>query len=734
MQIRKGKRYPLVALLCVAAIPLLWFFLLPGLSVGRDLLEEGSVVTAERGQGSYGPVTEGPGMNLKAGRHTLEYAFETDGTNTVRLVSDNGVDIVPPSFTVSPGNSSGKLVFLVFNETDNFRIEADYEDGSFLRCDSLTLRLRACTDPLFTVSFLLAIVAFIVLFGRRILQPSFFVILLFSALAAGIPCYKQNLGIGDDMLFHLERLSNLTQGLWSGQFPVRLGTYMNQGYGSVVSAFYPETFLYVPALMIMGGASIQFSVHAFLLCVNLFTAFAAYLFGRRVIKDELGGILCGILYSLAVYRLTDLYTRSAVGESLAMAFLPLFAAELYEVFAGDVRKWPWLALAAAALVHSHFITAAIVSGISLLLFVMLLPQLIREKRWGFVLSALALASLLCLCLAGPLYTYSKQGVSGFSLAKSLSRNALAPAQLFLQTGYDLKAKVNDASLHSRAYEIGVPLAVSALLAFSLLLAEPLKNKKPAGGRRVCVCCLALGCVCAFLSTSLFPWGALPDIVSRRVSVLQFPWRLLMITDLAFSFCGAWALTCMVNVFAADADALKTFLMRMISSAAALVLCLLSVLPLLTKETRKNDYVQYHRVSQQGMIFMDYSLPGTDSRTMDGLCHEDRARILAFERAGTNMKLTVTNQADARISLPVFAFDGWEAKIGEAALPTEKTEENTISISIPEPHPEPQTISVRFVGKTGWKILDLISFAALLFACVCILKYRAGPSKGRGASS
>ena len=71
------------------------------------------------------------------------------------------------------------------------------------------------------------------------------------ALMASMPCLKDNLNLGDDMNYHLERLGNLTQALRSGQFPVRLGTYMNRGYGAIPSVFYPETFLYLPACMIL---------------------------------------------------------------------------------------------------------------------------------------------------------------------------------------------------------------------------------------------------------------------------------------------------------------------------------------------------------------------------------------------------------------------------------------------------------------------------------------------------
>ncbi|MFR5795353.1 MAG: hypothetical protein ACLUI3_07200 [Christensenellales bacterium] len=42
---------------------------------------------------------------------------------------------------------------------------------------------------------------------------------------------------------------------------------------------------------------------------------------------------------LAAYRLTDVYARFAVGEALAMVFLPLFIAALWDCVAGDKNRW-----------------------------------------------------------------------------------------------------------------------------------------------------------------------------------------------------------------------------------------------------------------------------------------------------------------------------------------------------------------------------------------------------------
>ena len=658
--------------------------------------------------GEYGVVTRGPEMNLRAGTYHLAWQVETDGNNEIRLVSDNGVDIVPAVIAVSPENTSGETDFKVYNETDNFRIEADYRSGTYLRVRSLTLQGGACTDTLFTLSFALIAFAVILLLWQKESirhQMPMLCVVFFAALMASVPCFKDNLNLGDDLNFHLERLSNLTQGLLSGQLPVRMGTYMNKGFGSIVSVFSPETFLYLPALMIIAGASIQYAVHTLLIAVNLVTALGAYRLGRKIVEDDAAGAACAVLYTLAVYRLTDLYTRSALGEALAMAFLPWFARELWEVLFGEHRRWPQFALTAAALLHCHLITTAVVAVGSVLIAVLAIAMSLyrREKpakRMLSLVGAVAAAMLLGVCLLGPMLTYLGQGVTADEMRRSLSENAMAPAQLFSQTGYDLNTKVWDGTLRSKGYEVGIPLLLAAISTLSLLLSRLAEQKRM---DRICFCavfCLAAGSGCVWAASTLFPWDALPEPVLNAASFLQFPWRLLMLSDLLFSVCGAFAVRELAGFKPSRTCQIAL-------SHAVLALCLVSVMPLLTMETRKNHYVYYGRVSEQGMIYLDYALKGTDSRTMTSRAVEaDDVDVTGFERAGTNICVDIEAGNGGTLTLPVFAFEGWQAELNGERLQTQRSKTNRLRLIIPQT--EGGKVLVRFAGKPFWRILDGIS--------------------------
>ena len=173
------------------------------------------------------------------------------------------------------------------------------------------------------------------------------------------------------MYYHWERLTGLISSLKSGQFPARMYPTMNNGYGGVAPVYYPDLFLYPLALLVMAGSSMQYAFHAYIIFVNLLTSFAMYALARRLLKNPEGALIAAMLYVLSVYRLTDLYSRSALGEVMAMAILPLVLLALLEIIYEDKRKWPFLSIAAALLFRAHmitvlfaFVTASILSNSS----------------------------------------------------------------------------------------------------------------------------------------------------------------------------------------------------------------------------------------------------------------------------------------------------------------------------------------------------------------------------------
>lgn len=78
--------------------------------------------------------------------------------------------------------------------------------------------------------------------------------------------------------------------------------------------------------------------------MNITTAFLSFYAIRNITRSERSAWIMSILYTFATYRLTNLYYRAALGESLAMVFLPLLLWGAYEVFTEKKENgiyWYW---------------------------------------------------------------------------------------------------------------------------------------------------------------------------------------------------------------------------------------------------------------------------------------------------------------------------------------------------------------------------------------------------------
>ena len=65
--------------------------------------------------------------------------------------------------------------------------------------------------------------------------------------------------MGSDAPFHLARIESLNQALQMGIFPVKVHPSLAYSYGYGVGIFYPDFFIYLPAVLRMAGCSLEVS-------------------------------------------------------------------------------------------------------------------------------------------------------------------------------------------------------------------------------------------------------------------------------------------------------------------------------------------------------------------------------------------------------------------------------------------------------------------------------------------
>lgn len=193
------------------------------------------------------------------------------------------------------------------------------------------------------------------------------------------------------------RVQQMAQALGDGQFPVRWVGDLGYGFGYPIFNFYAPLAYYFGAIFNLIGFNALLATKLMFITGILLAGILMYFLAREF-WGEIGGVLSGLLYIYVPYHAVDIYVRGAVGEFWAMAFLPLIFLGIYKLSQEKSQKWVVIsALAYAAIILSHNLTAMIITPI-ILLIVLILIAFSKDKKIDakgyalFILLALGLSA------------------------------------------------------------------------------------------------------------------------------------------------------------------------------------------------------------------------------------------------------------------------------------------------------------------------------------------------------
>ena len=638
---------------------------------------------------AFGEMNGGPGLDLPAGEYRVKWMIEGDGDNRLLIGTQNGVIAQPQEIPLAAGQAQG------------VDIVVSYDGGTHIRVQDMRLYSPMYRDHAFTFAILAVAVCLLYALAQRgVLTPARrgrLILIGMAVLIASGPALKDTICMGHDTTFHLVRLCNLADGLASGQFPVRLGGFSYNGYGAVTSVFYPDVFLYPFALLMNLGASLQYAVNLYFIAVNAASAAAMYAAAKRIFKCDWSAVCASILYTLSIYRVSDVFTRYAFGEMTAMIFVPLFMLGLYEVVLGEKKNYRMLGVSAACIYLSHMLSTLICLLTAVGVCALFIVKIVREGRLVPIIKAAAIAGLLGAFQIVPFIQYSLQGLGAAELAKDPAFYAIAPAQLLLLGAGEMSVDPADMKLSSFALEIGLPLLVAAGLTIYVATTAEKREKE----NDFPVLLVAAGCLFAFMATTLFPWSHVRIITRGMSDYLQFPWRFLMMTAVCFALAGGWGCA--------------RFARGHGEQMAAAILCVaaLCALPTLTDETRNPDYIALGETVSPNLKYTEYTIPGTQTApTLErGVLATDGVQVTAYEKHGTTIAAQVEAAADGAISLPLFGYDGYRAELGGEEIGWTLGENNRLTV--PLAAGSSGELRVWFAGKAVWRAAELVSLVSAL---------------------
>lgn len=706
MNKKMGKRELLLpALLCLLFIALVWF---SGFGTntwawkrlelyGLDFGGAPNKSFYAGGNTEHRVLNSGPNFALEAGTYKLKWSIDTDGYNRFLITTSNGARVEPAEIEILPANWKNTQEITLLDDAENLQILVDYRDGSKLAIHDITLEME-CTDRFFMLSLLAVALCTLYMLDRTgYLTPErkkTLLVIGLAVLVASIPALRENLNTGHDSEFHRSKLRDLAFRLERGQFGQRMGGYMFNSYGSAASIFYPELWLYAPALMMVCGATIQLALSFLYIAINAVSGLNMYLCVKRIFKSRTAATCASVLYVLAAYRLTDLHVRCAIGETPAMAMFPLFILGLWEVIFGDKERWPVLSIGAMCVFQSHMISTGLAAVLAICAGICFSVKIIRERRVTAILKAAVMTVLMGLFYLVPFFDYGLQGINAEVYMCSPVEWTLSPVQLF--------APDTDFPRH-----IGTSLLFAAVMALCMTA-----GKKDEKARFVRICLVA-GAACCFGATDLFPWEMARRLTMNMIDYLQFPWRLMILADVFLAIAGGYGLSLLIG---------ENRQMKDVLLAGVLALCIFSANPQIMNAVTDNDYYRFWKSNTDALLtYEGYQLPG--ARLVDTLDYTvhlgDGVTMEAYEKDGTSIAASVRAETDGDIALPLYAFDGYRVTIDGEETAYFAGEKQRLTVHLPAG--TEGELRVWFAGKTLWKIADGVSLISMLAMAAYVIR-------------
>ncbi len=526
----------------------------------------------------------------------------------------------------------------------------------------------------------------------KIKQSKLF-IFCFLSLVTLISLYPlfQSLINGDDISYHLFRIEGIKNAILNGDIfafihPNVCGNY---GYGS--GFFYPQILLYFPAVLKIMGIGTGGSYKIFVVFITVLTCISSYFSSKYIIKSRYAALCFTTSFLLSQYRLTNVYSRSAVGEYCAFIFLPILLAGTFNLIYENFDK-PWvLVLGFWGLLCTHTITLAI-SGF--VFIVMLLFNIKKIFRKDIILKLVksGLITLLLACFYWlPMVEQMCSDKFGFNepWAKA-SKCTVRLSQIF--------------ATQSSTGAVGIGLPILILLIIGIFIRNRNKSSIKMADKW-----FIIGISLLIFTTNLAPWKYLEKTLANSI---QFPWRILSI---------ATAILCIsLAIYINECSRGKTRRNMLIFVCVFVFTSSIMFLnPLLS---RTNDINSNYFNESMGSACCEWLPLGTDLSLMKDAYHvilEDDSKIPLEDKKGTTVSFETSDNSEY-YDVPLIYYKGYSSKItledgSIKELETFKSPNNNL-VRVATPKDLSGKITVYY----KMTVLQKLAYTISILTVICIL--------------
>lgn len=464
-----------------------------------------------------------------------------------------------------------------------------------------------------------------------------------TVIFASYPLLNEYLLWGDDINSNLMRIENIRFSIENGYFPVLLWPRTLNGYGSI-GTLNPYLFLIPAALMRVAGISAITAYKSCIVLINVLAVVNMRSLAKRFMDSEKAVFLAVFLFMLAPYRISDVYFRAALGESLAFSFMPLFFLGIYEIFYGNRDRWYILVIALSGICQSHVLTCVLVC-ICMAPLVLVAGRLFKDQRWIAAVKCAAFTVLLNLWYIIPfIYTYIRTEIGSALLVNDYFFSRPGLSALFLNTPWERFPKIS----------VSFGYAGIMCLFFAAVYFLERQRKDDRTYFRYLVL-LFIGFT--VMQTTLFSWETLADFKFIKVFTgrMQFAFRFLEISTTILCFIGALALY--------ESQNLKKY-----GKALYVAVCVLAVagtMTILDPYAAGEIYKEKSSAIPSMQLLNDYTSDNVDVNLLDPMsqvrCGYEGMTVTGYNTDGFKTEFDYTSPEDSFVDIPKIYYCIYQAK-------------------------------------------------------------------------
>lgn len=363
-----------------------------------------------------------------------------------------------------------------------------------------------------------------------------YIVLFLVALFMCIPLFQTGIQISHDGDFHMSRVIGTLEQLKQGNSPFVISRFSN-GLGFGWNLFYPPVSTLLTLIFTFLTNNIVLGIKLFIFCTFFLSGITMFQFVQTLTKNKFAGLLAGIFYMIAPYRLLNVYTRLAVGEMVSFIFLPIILNGVSQILKGNTRKSYLYVLGTIGLVLSHNISTMLVFFIGFFYVLINFKKLKSSKILkSFCFSTLIIILSVLFFEVPLLEQKSAVDLEVFRYGKMYSQlsvygHALNPLQLL--------------SSHASGADSSMYFCIGIFLVLGVLFSPFVKKYRKTSYQKSYRFFFWIGCIATVMSTFLFPWFFMPDLLL----MIQFPWRMLVVIVFCFSILSGINWSIVLNLLA-----------------------------------------------------------------------------------------------------------------------------------------------------------------------------------------